>query len=114
MDNSILKALDELEFKQKSKDVLLSYFSSRASVRNDDGNYNVVITGDDNLQSPAYDHIKSWSETEQAKMYLQAPINGGGGAKGGHGTGDYSKLSLTEKMKLAKENPALVESLRKQ
>jgi len=114
LDSAILKGLDSVKVKSESKDVLLSYFTSRASVRNDDGEYNVVMTGDDGIQKAPNDFIKSWSETEQAKMYIQAPINGGGGAKGGHGTGDYSKLSLTEKMKLAKDNPALMESLRKQ
>lgn len=96
--NIISGELAKLNVNPTSMDILQDHFSNKlAATVGEDGKISVVSKEDE--ITPAGDIFKSWSETEQSKQFIKAPINSGGGASGANGDSS-SKLTLEQISKL--------------
>jgi hypothetical protein len=59
--------------------------------------------------------VKVWKESDEGKALRLAPVNTGGGSKGGKrgvNTKPWSDMSLDERAKLFKENPEAYRKLK--
>lgn len=72
-------------------DALSAKFMSGASVAVDGAERRAML-GD----KPLSDALKEWAGTDAAKKYIQAPLNGGGGAPGGGGAGGSGKVASAD------------------
>lgn len=98
----IITALKEAHVNDVSLEVLESFFSGITEVEEDEsGKISVIVQSDDG-QSPLKSYIKDWSKTEQAKSFIRAPGNSGGGASGSS-TGSEQSDNLEEIAKLPEE-----------
>jgi hypothetical protein len=69
-----------------------------------EGDTRRAVVGDKSLA----DFVKDWSQGDQGKPYIKAPLNGGGDAQGGGGGGGAKPLndmSEAERTTMARENP---------
>ncbi len=75
------------------------------------GNAAVAVEGDQRIvkigDKALPDHIKEWAATDEAKHFISAPVNSGGGAPGGKGTTTGGKtMTRAEYDKQAVADPA--------
>jgi len=75
--------LSKLNVNPNSMDILESYFANKLNTHvGEDGTVSVVSAEDE--FTPANEVLRTWSETEQSKQFIQAPINQGGGSNSGN------------------------------
>lgn len=67
-----------------------------------DGDQRTVKIGDKALS----DFVKEWSGTDEAKHFISAAANSGGGAPGGNGSGSSKTMTRSEYNKQAISDPA--------
>lgn len=92
LTNELLKANVKKEFMDASKALL----KGSAKLEFKDGSPVVMIDG-----KPLTEAIKSWTESDQGKHFVSAPVNNGGGGEGGQGGGGVAKtMSRDEFVKL--------------
>ena len=96
---AISKALDNYSFASGyAKDLIQKEFVSKAQAdMADDGTLSIFDSADG--ITPISDSIESWSKTDEAKTFLKAAVNKGGGA-GGSSDGGSGKMTLEEISKL--------------
>jgi hypothetical protein len=88
---------------------LKSDFSRRAKYDNETRK---VLFQDGEAVVEATDYITNWSKTDEAKDFITADLNTGGGANGGSGgASKFNDMTLTEKMAFGKANPGQVKNL---
>lgn len=98
-NNAIVGELSKLNVNPDSMDILKDHFSNKLNtIVGDDGSISVVSKDDD--VTTASEVFKSWSETEQSKQFIKAPLNKGGGSNSGNSDGK-TKMSLQEIGQLA-------------
>lgn len=104
-NNAIIGELTKLNVNPDSMDILKSHFANKLNAQvGDDGNISIVSKEDD--VTTANEVFKSWSETEQSKQFIKAPINTGGGSSSGS-SGGQAKMTLAEIGKLSSRTERL-------
>lgn len=90
-------------------------------VEDDDGTFTVLAYDPEmQIDRPATDFIKAWSESDEGKAFVGARANMGGGGDGGDPKQPGSQnnpwkretLNLTEQARIERENPTLAQRLR--
>lgn len=90
-------------------------------VEDDDGTFSVLAFDPEmQIERPAVDFIKAWSESDEGKAFVGARANAGGGGDGGDPKQPGSQnnpwkrdtLNLTEQARIERENPALAQRLK--
>jgi len=89
--------------------MLKVFFKSKVKVEQD-GDDRVVYIKDNGQELPIVDYFEFWKGTPDAKTYLEADVNTGGGASGsksGFKTKKaWKEMVASERVKLFQENPA--------
>jgi len=89
--------------------MLKVFFKSKVKVETD-GDDRVVYIRDNGQELPIADYFEFWKGTADAKTYLEADVNTGGGASGSKNGFKQKKswkdMSVKERVDLFKENPA--------
>ena len=107
----IISALKGAHVNDDSIDILMPYFSGQVKIDEDDnGNINLTVETVDG-PSPLKAYVDTWSKTDKAKIYINAPGNSGAGSTGAGGSGTAAetdlakieKLPQAERMKAYKE-----------
>ena len=76
-------ALKEVNVSSPYLSVLLAANKDRAVIETDDsGNKTVMMSTDEGGRISVKDYFKNWAITEDAKNFIKAPGNGGGGSQG--------------------------------
>lgn len=106
VDNGLSAALDAANVAKELKPAVVAMFKSAAEVKE-----GKAFIGDKELT----EHITDWAKSEEAKAFIAAPANSGGGAPpgGGSPTGKkFSEMGSDEKTKLFNENRAEYDRLK--
>jgi len=91
------------------RSMLKVYFKSKVKVEVD-GDDRVVYIKDNGQEMPIADYFEFWKGTADAKTYLEADVNAGGGASGSKSgfktKKPWKEMSPSERVALFNENPA--------
>ena len=97
--------LARLNVNPNSMDILESYFANQLNTHvGEDGTVSVVSASDE--FTPATEVLRTWSETEQSKQFIQAPINQGAGSNSGNDSPSV-KMSLEQISQIPDRNARL-------
>jgi hypothetical protein len=117
IDTELSKGFDRLNVKPELKPILLDAYRSKAEGVLDGENIKIVMRdGDSQLETGAF--LDSWSKTDNAKAFISANTNIGGGANGSSNqngtTKNFSEMTLDEQTKLYQDNKPLYDQLNTQ
>jgi len=105
-DNALQSAMDEVKVASPFKRYLRDAFRNKVKVvEGEDGNPVAMIDGEYGEQ-PVNAYLKEWSQTDEGKAFIQAPDNGGGGARGQPGGNGKLKNPFKRTTENGQKNPA--------
>jgi hypothetical protein len=97
--NSLNANFDEIGVAEEHRRLLKDAYRSRATIEVDEeGERSVMIIAEEG-RLPIQEYFTSWAESKEAKYYIKAPINNGGGTTGG--TGAYRGRDLVAEFNAA-------------
>lgn len=86
IENTLNSGLDQIDVMPKHKKFLKAALRTQAKVmENEDGVRGVLISNEEGLDVPASEYFEAFAQSEEGKLYIAAPVTGGGGAPGGKG-----------------------------
>lgn len=89
IDNGLTKTLTEAKIAPQYLEAVSSLIKSKHKIEilKDGDNLQPVIDG-----TPLNEFVSEWSQSDQGKNFVSAPVNGGGGAQGANGAGKASAV----------------------
>jgi hypothetical protein len=83
IENSLNRHFDEMNVKEEHRRLLKDAYRGRAVIELDADSKRDVLIIDGEGRLTASDYFSNWAESKEAKYYLKAPQNNGGGTSGG-------------------------------
>lgn len=106
IENGLTAALKEANVADELAAGAKALLGKDVSVKDAGDGKRELFVGDKSLG----DYVKEWAASDAGKVYVKAPVNGGGGANNGTGQGGGSKklseMTEAERIEMAKTNPA--------
>jgi hypothetical protein len=111
VDSALNSAVSEIKVHGPYTKAVKAMFRDQVKVDVDENGNPVALIDGEYGEQPVPKYLKEWAQTDEGKAFIEAPTNGGGGARGGSGSGKLKNpwtkdnWNMTEQARIYKQDP---------